>query len=112
MRKFETGSFRNDEAGKIDYEGFLSPDVIKAFGEYMDKHRKMEDGTLRDSDNWQKGFPYSVLMKSLWRHFMDLWLLHRGGKARETIDDAICGILFNTMAYYHQILNEKRDAGS
>ena len=49
---------------------------------------------LRDSDNWQKGFGIehkSVCMKiPLWRHFMDLWMFHRGHTGRETIDELIC----------------------
>ena len=89
IRKFDTGATRDDDLTKNDYEGFFSPLVIEAFGDYMNKHRKQADGKLRDSDNWQKGFPYSVLMKSLWRHFLDLWKYHRGFKGKETIDDAI-----------------------
>ena len=107
IRKFSTGATRDTDEGKYDYEGFLSPLVIEKYGQYMNKHRKQSDGSLRDSDNWQKGFGdnhFKVCIKSLWRHFHDLWMEHRGYKSRETIDDAICGILFNTMAYYHQLL--------
>lgn len=114
IRKFKTGATRDTNEGKYDYEGFLSPIVIEAYGKYMHKHRKQSDETLRDSDNWQKGFGdrhFDVCIKSLWRHFFDLWMEHRGFKARETIDDAICGILFNVMAYYHQLIinREKND---
>ena len=107
IRKFKTGATRDTNEGKFDYEGFFHPLVVQAYGKYMHKHRKQSDGSLRDSDNWQKGFGdnhFSVCMKSLWRHFHDLWMFHRGYKGRETIDDAICGILFNLMAYYHQLL--------
>jgi len=111
IRQFNTGATRDSEQGKNDYEGFLSPLVIEEFGNYMTKHRKQSDGSLRDSDNWQKGFGdnhFDVCIKSLWRHFLDLWKEHRGYKSRETIDDAICGILFNTMAYYHQLLKNRQ----
>ncbi len=112
VRKFKTGATRDTEEGKPDFEGFISPIVIEAYGKYMHKHRKQTDKKLRDSDNWQKGFGdkhFDVCIKSLWRHFMDLWMEHRGYGCRETIDDAICGILFNTMAYYHKLLlNRKR----
>ncbi len=111
MRKFKGGATRDSNEGKFDYEGFLSPLVIEAYGKYMHKNRKQADGKLRDSDNWQKGFGenhLSVCMKSLWRHLIDLWKEHRGFKGRETIDDAICGILFNTMAYYHQLLINRK----
>jgi len=33
---------------------------------------------------------------------------HRGYESREGLEDAINGILFNTMAYYHQYLINKR----
>jgi len=113
IRKFNTGASRDTNEGKNDYEGSLSPLVIKAYGDYMTKHRKMSDGSLRPADNWQKGFGdnhFSVCIKSAWRHFLDLWMEHRGYKSRETIDEAICGLLFNVMAYYHQLLvNRKKD---
>jgi len=111
IRKFGTGATRNTDQNKPDYEGFLSPLVIERYGEYMNKHRYQSDKKLRDSDNWQKGFGkehFKVCMKSLWRHFLDLWTLHRGNKGRETIDEAICGILFNAMAYYHQLLLDRK----
>jgi hypothetical protein len=106
-REWTTGGNRNPEDGKYDYEGFLSPVVLEAFAQYMHKHRKLADGTLRDSDNWQKLFGdehYDVCMKSLHRHFMDMWLEHRGHKSREGMEDAMMGILFNTMAYAFKYL--------
>ena len=112
IRKFKTGATRDTNEGKYDYEGFLSPLVIERFGQYMNKHRKQSDGSLRDSDNWQKGFGdnhFAVCMKSLWRHFFDLWLEHRGYKSREGIEDALMGILFNTMAYTYKLLKDKND---
>jgi len=110
IRSFKTGATRDSEEGKPDYEGYLSPLVIEAYGKYMTKHRKQSDGSLRDSDNWQKGFGenhFAVCMKSLWRHFMDLWMEHRGLKSREGLEDALMGIMFNTMAYAHKYLKEK-----
>lgn len=110
-RVFETGASRDTDDGKFDYNGFLSPLVLERFAAYMHKNRFMKDGSIRASDNWQKGFGadhFGVCMSSLWRHFMDLWSLHRGYDAREDIDAAICGILFNTMAYYHQLLKDRR----
>jgi len=110
MRKFNTGGTRDDCDNKPDFESFLSPLVIQKYAEYMHKNRKMKDGTIRDGDNWQKGFGdkhYDVCMKSLWRHFFDMWMEHRGNNSREGLESAINGILFNTMAYYHQYLKEK-----
>ena len=107
IRKFDTGATRDTEEGKYDYEGFLSPLVIKRFGEYMNKHRKQSDGSLRDSDNWQKGISKGAYMKSGWRHFMDWWMEHRGFKSREGLEDALCALLFNIQGYLHEYLKEK-----
>jgi len=43
-------------------------------------------------------------MKSLLRHVMDLWLEHRGYKSRDGIEDALCGIIFNSMGYLYEIV--------
>ena len=105
MREFNTGATRDGEDGKLDYEGFLSPSVIKAYASYMHKHRKQADGNMRDSDNWQNGIPMSVYAKSAWRHFMDFWSLHRGqtwGMGGLTQEEAICACLFNLMGYLHE----------
>jgi len=106
IREFETGATRNTDEGKLDYEGFLSPTVLLEFAKYMNKHRKQSDGKMRDSDNWQKGIPPDVYMKSMWRHFMDLWLEHRGHKSRDGIKEALDGLLFNVMGFYHEWLKE------
>jgi hypothetical protein len=110
-RKFKTGATRDTEEGKLDYEGFLSPIVLERFAMYMNKHRVQSDGGIRASDNWQKGIPRDVYMKSLFRHLIDLWKFHRGYKGRETIDDALNGILFNTMGYYLELLKEREKNG-
>lgn len=112
MRQFETGSTRDSDENKLDYEGFFSPLVIKQCAEYMHKHRKQADGRLRASDNWQKGIPKDVYMKSLWRHFMDLWLHHRGHlpEATHDIKDALSAIMFNASGYLYELL--KREIGS
>lgn len=104
MRQFETGATRNVDATKPDYEGFLSPLTLLAFARYMNKNRVQADGKLRDSDNWQKGIPLNSYMKSLLRHVMDMWLHHRGypGRASESLDDALAGVLFNVAGYTHE----------
>ena len=110
MRHFTTGANRNSDEGKLDYEGFLSPLVLERYAEYMHKHRKTEDGTLRDSDNWQRGIPADVYMKSAWRHFHSWWRAHRGYPTDETIEDSICAILFNAMGYLHQNIKDRMGA--
>jgi hypothetical protein len=115
MRKFKTGATRNDDRTKPDYEGYLSPAVLAAFGRYMTKHRLQADGTLRDSDNWQRGIPRDVYIKSLVRHVFELWAVHRGGRPRDALsgkrinsEDAICAILFNASGYLFERLQNKR----
>ena len=103
-RMFETGATRNSEEGKLDYEGFLSPYALEAFARYMDHHRHTEDGKLRDSDNWQKGIPRSSYMKSMWRHLIHAWRQHREvAGLKETMEMALCGVIFNAMGYLHEI---------
>lgn len=116
LRTFSSGATRDTAEGKYDPEGFLSPLVIDRFCEYMHKNRIQADGTLRDSDNWQSGMGFPVFMKSTWRHFLDMWKLHRGIRVireekGETIEvdmeDALCGLMFNVMGYLHETLQAK-----
>lgn len=109
IKQYDTGATRDTDEGKNDYEGFLNPLVIKTFGDYMSKHRKQSDGKLRASDNWQKGINQEDYMKSLWRHLMDLWLFHRGYSGRDTITDALCGIMFNAQGYLLEHLKKTYD---
>ena len=97
MRTFSTGATRNNDSDSLDYEGFLSPVVLERYAEYMHKNRKQSDGSMRDSDNWQKGMPLDSFMKSMWRHFMDVWKSHRGLPSLVTKQEALCALLFNVM---------------
>src|SRR5262249_23974685 len=63
VREFASGAVRDGDAEKADYEGFLSPLVLERFGRYMHEHRRMADGTIRASDNWQRGIPLDAYMK-------------------------------------------------
>lgn len=114
IRKFDTGATRDSEDGKFDYEGFLSPLVLERYAAYMHKHRRQSDGTVRDSDNWQKGMPLKVYVKSLVRHVIDLWKLWRGYTVTDLrtglpvdIEDSACAILFNVMGFLQA---RRRDA--
>lgn len=137
IRKFESGATRDSDTEKLDYEGFLSPLVLYRFAQYMNAHRKQSNGELRLSDNWQKGIPKNEYMKSLWRHEMDVWAIHRGYKVyREkvgngevthivpknqinkcpgwipvTLEEALCGIIFNSSGYLHELMNEEKIGG-
>lgn len=106
-RSFSTGATRDTDQGKPDYEGFLSPLVIKRFGEYMLKHQTMPDGSKRASDNWQKGIPREQYLKSMMRHLMDVWLLMRDrGKLSTTpdLEEALAAVLFNVQGLLHEVL--------
>lgn len=108
VRRFETGATRDSDDGKPDYEGFLSPLVLERYGTYMHKHRLQTDGSLRASDNWQKGIPKREYMKSGWRHFVDWWKEHRGIPSRDGLEEALCALIFNASGYLHEHLKEKR----
>jgi hypothetical protein len=108
MREFSTGATRDDDNTKIDYEGFLSPEVLERFGSYMDKHRKQADGKIRSSDNWKHGIPRDAYIKSGLRHVVDWWKEHRGSGSREGLEDALCGVMFNCMGYLYEVLKEKK----
>lgn len=109
IRTFESGATRNANEHKLRYEGFLSPNVLKRFAEYMHLHRKQADGKMRDPDNWQKGIPRDAYTDSLVRHVMDLWLHQRGygDQATEDIETALCAIMFNSMGYLFEVLKDK-----
>jgi hypothetical protein len=111
IRIFDTGATRDTDKDKLDFEGFLSPLVIKRYAEYLHKHRKQADGTYRDSDNWQKGIPCKVYIKSAFRHFIDWWTIHRDWHKclQEKFEDSICAVIFNASGYLHEILRRKQN---
>ena len=110
MVTFDTGATRSAES-TFDLEGFVNPRVLLEFGEYMERHRLQKDGQLRASDNWQKGMPSDRAMRSLSRHYLDLWLISRGYSARSedcaTKMQALCAILFNTMVLMKNEIEEQ-----
>jgi len=114
MREFGTGATRHVDDKKIDYEGHLSPIALKAYGEYMHGHCDCGNGEMRASDNWQKGIPQGVYVKSLLRHTVDVWSLHRGVPVQDTKDnhdvdivESLCGVLFNAFGLLHEHLKEQ-----
>jgi hypothetical protein len=116
MQTFATGATRSASDDKLDYEGFLSPIVLRRYAQYMHANRVQRDGRLRASDNWQKGMPRENYRKSMIRHLMDFWIGARGfdverpADLRETIaydeNDILCAILFNVMGHLHENLKE------
>jgi len=104
IKTFDTGATRGNDENKMDYEGFMSPIVLERYAKYLHKHRIQADGKIRDSDNWQKGMSKTTYIKSLWRHFIDVWKSHRGYWIKENIQDALCGVIFNAMGYLYELL--------
>jgi hypothetical protein len=110
IRTFESGAVRHVDFDKIDFEAHLSPLALDLLGRYMHKHRPLSDGGMRDPDNWQRGIPLASYVKSMWRHFMALWRLHRGWPADEALEDAVGGLMFNVLGYAHQIEKARIEA--
>lgn len=106
VRTFDTGATRDQDTTKHDFEGFLSPAVLNRFAEYMHKHRFQSDGSLRDSDNWQKGIPQDAYMKSLLRHVMTCWTAHREGQLASKQED-LCAVLFNVQGLLFELLRNQ-----
>lgn len=113
MKTFDSGATRDSDDDKLDYDGFLSPLVIRRYAEYLHEHRIQADGKKRDSDNWQKGIPFVTYIKGLFRHFVDLWTLHRGIPVKDRKDghdifkeEACCAVIFNASGYLHELLKD------
>ncbi len=108
IREFDSGATRDTNDGKLDFEGFLSPAVLNEFALYMHKNRIQSNGSLRDSDNWQKGIPKDAYMKSGWRHFFDWWWFHRRNLPDKPLRiEALCALMFNVQGYLHELLKEQ-----
>ncbi len=115
IRTFETGAKRDTAEGKLDYMKALCPLVLRRYVQYLDKHRLMPDGSMRDFNNWKQGIPREVWHSSKGRHFFADWLLEEGygvsdnhGSVDE--EDALCGELFNAMGKLREILRAKLDS--
>jgi len=103
IRQFKSGATRDTAEGKLDWEGFISPVAMRRYAEYMNRHRTQADGSLRDSDNWQSGFPRRQTMKSLVRHAWDLWYEWRRGKDEVVMVDLLCAVIFNVQSLLLEI---------
>lgn len=114
IRTFATGANRDTDTNKLKYEGFISPLVEKRYAQYMHLHRKKKDGSLRDSDNWQKGIPIEVYVDSLVRHMQDV-RLHHDEFSEEAIDpdieSSLCAVIFNASGYLFELLKKKKIKG-
>lgn len=135
MRKFASGALRDTADGKFEFLGFMHPVLDHSFASYMHEHRKMPDGSMRDSNNWWSGFGKEASIQSLVRHVEDLKAIHAGfyvyevreesGEVRKeiyttpqtligdmverykliTVEDCCNAIRFGTQAYLLEELN-------
>jgi hypothetical protein len=115
IRTFDSGATRDTDQGKLNYVKALSPIVLQRYVEYLGKHRLQLDGSLRDWNNWKQGIPQQTYFESIYRHLHATWLLRDGFEAADnhgsvTVEDSLCGILFNAMGLLHEILKEKTNA--
>jgi len=111
-RQFDSGATRSADANRYDPEGFLSPLALERFCVYMQQHQKQPDGSIRASDNWQKGIPQHAYVKGMLRHMLHLWLRHRGhpvvdANAGADIEEDLCALLFNVQGMLHEVLKAK-----
>jgi hypothetical protein len=112
MRDFDTGATRDTDDGKFDFDGFNSVLVDHAYAAYMHKNRHTKDGDYRESDNWQRGIPFEVYLKSALRHMFEMRAVHHGyhlptrdgEEAADYMPDILCAILFNVKGYLHEYL--------
>lgn len=110
-RLFPTGATRDVDTSKLDFEGFLSPRVLRRFAEYMHecRLRNVPPGdTIRASDNWQKGIPEDAYMKSLLRHVFDVWEMRRSSvRGDKAYQDALSAIIFNAQGLLFEDLRPR-----
>lgn len=117
IRLFDTGATRSGDNNKPDIEGFISPLAMSEYIEYMHRHRRMADGSLRTSDNWQRGITFTQYSKSLIRHVHQFHLLERGYQVKDwdtkepvEIEEVLCAVVFNAMGYLHELRKKKEEA--
>ncbi len=112
IRQFNSGATRDTVEGKLSYVRALSPIVLQRYVQYLDVHRKQSDGSMREFDNWKQGIPKEAYLDGSGRHFVAMWLLEHGFPASDnhgpvTLEDSLCGIIFNAMGRLHELLKEK-----
>lgn len=114
IRQFSSGATRDSGEGKMEPWGFNSVLVERAYDAYMNKHRTQSDGNLRDSDNWQKGFPFDSYWHSLSRHVQDFRLHYEGyadlSRAEDMLE-ALLAMKFNTDGMIYELLVEEHGRG-
>ena len=109
IRTLKSGAVRDTDNGKFEYLGFMHPLNDYSFAKYMHKHRKMADGSMRDSNDWWAGFGLNICIQSLSRHMEDLKLLYSGFFVYENREDGIAERIvltkpLNTLPKHYKII--------
>jgi hypothetical protein len=110
QRTFATGATRSPAEHKPRFGAYLSPLVLRAFGEFMLAHNEKRG---RAGDNWKLGFPVNESFESLQRHNLDLFLLMDGFTPIDRDDghevtkiEALMKIIANAQFMAHELLKE------
>ena len=109
MKTFKTGAIRDDDEGKLDYEGSFCPLVLRSYAEFMLRNSTMKDGKKRTCGNWKKGVPLLHYIQSKWRHFMTTLTLFVIGYTKKAMLESLNAELFNTMGMMHELLKAEPD---
>lgn len=112
IRTFPTGATRDTTEGKLSYVKGLSPIVLRRYLQYLAKHRKQPDGSIREFDNWKQGIPKETYLDSLVRHVVDTWLMMQGFSAEDNhgpcnLEEVLCAVIFNSSGILHELLKGK-----
>lgn len=112
MRQSKTGALRNDNTNKLEWVRFNDPRVEKIYAFFMHKHRHLADGTLREPDNWKKGFDSGDVLDSKGRHFLDGWEIEKYGFAVRPDEDSVdeietlCAEMFGVKARLYELVKD------
>jgi len=106
MRIFPTGATRDDNIGKLNPVRGLSIQVEECYLNYLGRHRRQKDGSLRDWDNWKRGIDVEAYRESLSRHVRDAVRASMGLPVPEdaSLKDLLCAIRFNTDGWLFELL--------
>lgn len=112
LRQFSSGAIRDNNENKPNYAGFTSPLILKAFGNYMQKHQILPDGSKRNADNWKGLFGENHMQvcyecKCRHDHDLALYMDGYGDWARDNLLDVLCAIKFNVDAMIYKIMKDE-----
>lgn len=87
--QFDTGAQRDQQEGR-GMPALISPMALRRLAQLMER------GAVKyDARNWEKGFPFSRVANSLFRHLLDYM-------EGDRTEDHLAAIMFNAQALIHQ----------